>query len=136
MEGSLPFGEAELMETELSCSQVYRDRARSLPFGEAELIETCRAWSSRAMRNRVASLRGSGINGNFFEANNDTYFFEPSLPFGEAELMETSPKVLVTFFLYLSLPFGEAELMETSGAAAISPASLCESPPRMEAELM
>ena len=50
--------------------------------------------------------------------------------------METSPKVLVTFFLYLSLPFGEAELMETSGAAAISSASLCESLPRREAELM
>ena len=60
----------------------------SLPFGEAELMETALLIAFCFKHSIVASLRGSGINGN-----NLMYKLcssqAQSLPFGEAELMET-----------------------------------------------
>ena len=62
----------------------------------------------------VASLRGSGINGNPACRRAAAAAGRESLPFGEAELMETSCKALPLKPLSASLPFGEAELMETA----------------------
>ena len=67
----------------------------SLPFGEAELMETAvhRVHGVKHVAD-VASLRGSGINGNKGSLTHLSCCIV-SLPFGEAELMETSPALLL-----------------------------------------
>jgi len=61
----------------------------------------------------VASLRRSGINGNFFSALLSARWIPVSLLFGEVELMETSLLMMNTSCFFKSLLFGEVELMET-----------------------
>ncbi len=73
---------------------VRRPALRSLPSGEVELMETRPLPHYRRLVgvNQLASLRGSGINGN---EGDSAGFINPgdSLPSGEVELMET-PQVL------------------------------------------
>ncbi len=100
-------------------------------------METSQAFEVSAWMEEVASLRGSGINGNCLESpcssrsftvaslrgsgiNGNYYIPFPfqkkkmSLPLGEVELMETHlveiEKLLIPS---RSLPLGEVELMET-----------------------
>ena len=59
---SLPFGEVELMET-ADNAWLGVSTSVSLPFGEVELMETAELVLIVSYVS-VASLRGSGINGN------------------------------------------------------------------------
>ncbi len=64
----------------------------------------------------VASLRGSGINGNLLRPHLLPGGQRKSLPLGEVELMETDPNVYKMYRQAItSLPLGEVELMETLG---------------------
>src|SRR5919202_356466 len=85
----------------------------SLPLGEAELMDTAvhRVHGVKHVAD-VASLRGSGINGNKGSLTQVSHCIS-SLPFGEAELMETKPwKLQAKASSNTSLPFGEAELID------------------------
>jgi len=68
----------------------WKVRKLSLLFGEVELMETREVDSEGNISFKVASLRRSGINGNFrfFSFVRRNYFLR-SLLFGEVELMET-----------------------------------------------
>mgnify|MGYP006451042489 CR=1 FL=1 len=62
--GSLPYGEVELMETQLFDPSGLTHPFSSLPYGEVELMETRKDYDECQTPQEVASLRGSGINGN------------------------------------------------------------------------
>ncbi|APB32486.1 hypothetical protein GlitD10_0185 [Gloeomargarita lithophora Alchichica-D10] len=109
---SLPSGEVELMET-VNSNRLQGSTGDSLPSGEVELMETTAVCPAQPPKCPLASLRGSGINGNLEIADNVADKTPISLPSGEVELMETSSLTHRCSVISDSLPSGEVELMET-----------------------
>ncbi len=78
----------------------------------------------------LASLRGSGINGNR-KGGFSTGYRNTSLPSGEVELMEThaKPRHPTPEIKENSLPSGEVELMETGRAVSVRDTETPRFPP-------
>ena len=84
---------------------------------------------------RVASLLGSGINGNSLQWWEQCYI-QSSLPYQEVELMETPKLSLIALVTVLSLPYQEVELMETPNMKQFQRGLQTLSLPYQEVELM